>query len=103
MEVPTRKDGRRLSDEPERRRRLALPHMGLGFGMPSSTSTRRAGLLRCRHSGTLGCLVQWTGHPGVFILSSNHVLADLNTGQPQAPMAWAGCSSRCCRDSRTRP
>jgi hypothetical protein len=35
-----------------------------------------------RNDGTLGCLVRRPGHPELYILSCNHVLADLNAGIP---------------------
>jgi hypothetical protein len=42
------------------------------------------------NDGTLGCLVQVTGQAGVFLLSSNHVIADLNDAQPKAPIFAPG-------------
>ncbi len=35
----------------------------------------------CTGKGTLGCFVRKSGHPDLFILSNNHVLANLNKGQ----------------------
>jgi hypothetical protein len=42
------------------------------------------------NDGTLGCLVQMAGQPGVFLLSSNHVIADLNDAQLGAPIFAPG-------------
>ena len=45
---------------------------------------------RRRNDGTLGCLVQRPGFPALYILSCNHVLADLNAGAAGDPIFAPG-------------